>query len=191
MDTRRPEGPAARPSPEQIDAVMAASRVLVAVTAQSVASVEDRVTLPQLRILVMIASKGPQNLASVAQGLGVHASNATRMCDKLVAAGLLHRSDDPSDRRNLILELTPSGQQLVDTMTEHRRAAIEDVLAAMAPQLRTDLTPALLAFADAAGEIPHHRVWTLGWTTDQAQRPQHRHSDSASEHGGLRQGHRG
>ncbi|MFY9807735.1 MAG: MarR family transcriptional regulator, partial [Pseudonocardiaceae bacterium] len=68
----------AKPSPEDIDAVMLAAQVLIAVTAQSVVSVEEQVTLPQLRILVMIASRGPQNLTAVAQGLGIHASNATR-----------------------------------------------------------------------------------------------------------------
>jgi DNA-binding MarR family transcriptional regulator len=162
-----PEEDTSRPSAEQIDAVMLAARVLVAVSAQSVASVEDRVTLPQLRILVMIASRGPQNLTAVAQGLGVHASNATRACDKLVDAGLIQRSDDPADRRNLVLRLTLSGQHLIQTMTEHRRVAIEKILAEMPPQLRSELTPALLAFAEAAGEIPPHRAWTLGWTTEQ------------------------
>ncbi|PZS39902.1 MAG: MarR family transcriptional regulator [Pseudonocardiales bacterium] len=166
MNATQPVGDATRPTPEQIDAVMLAARVLVAVSAQSVASVEDRVTLPQLRILVVIASRGPQNLASVAQGLGVHPSNATRTCDKLVNAGLLHRSDDPADRRNLVLQLTASGQQLVQNMIEHRRTAIANVLATMAPQLRSDLAPALLAFAEAAGEIPPSRAWSLGWTTD-------------------------
>jgi hypothetical protein len=47
-------------------------------------------TLPQLRVLVVIASRGPQNLAGVAQGLGVHSSNATRACDKLVEAADLY-----------------------------------------------------------------------------------------------------
>ncbi|MGH3548500.1 MAG: hypothetical protein ACRDQU_10410 [Pseudonocardiaceae bacterium] len=32
-------------------------------------------------------------------------------------------------------------------------------------QLRNDLAPALLAFAEAAGEIPSNRSWSLGWTT--------------------------
>ena len=169
---------AARPSDEQIDAVLVACRALVAVAAQSVASVEHRVTLPQLRVLVMIASRGPQNLASVAAGLGVHASNGTRMCDKLVNAGLLHRSDDPTDRRNLILELTPSGQQLVDSMIEYRRTAITNVLAKMPAQLRSDLVPALLAFADSAQEIPPSEAWALGWTTEQPAGTQ-RHSSAS------------
>jgi DNA-binding MarR family transcriptional regulator len=167
----------AKPSPEDIDAIMLAAQVLIAVTAQSVVSVEEQVTLPQLRILVMIASRGPQNLTAVAQGLGVHASNATRTCDKLVDAGLIHRSDDPADRRNLVLQLTPSGRQLIRTMTERRRAAIANVLARMPSPLRTELIPALRAFVEAAEEIPHHRAWALGWTTEQ---PADRHSGTAS-----------
>lgn len=43
----------------QVDAVMAAARVLVSVVASSVAEVEDRVTLPQLRVLVMLATQDP------------------------------------------------------------------------------------------------------------------------------------
>ena len=65
-------------SAEQVSSVMRASRVLVSVVARSIAEVEDVVTLPQLRVLVMIASHGPQNLGSVAAALGVHPSNATR-----------------------------------------------------------------------------------------------------------------
>jgi DNA-binding MarR family transcriptional regulator len=146
---------------------MLATRVLVAVTAQSVTSVEDKVTLPQFRVLVMIASRGPQNLTSVAQGLGVHASNATRTCDRLVDAGLIHRRDNPADRRTLVLQLTAAGRQLVETVTAQRRAAIAAVLTRMPSQLRSDLIPALRAFAEAAGEVPEGRVWALGWTTEQ------------------------
>jgi DNA-binding MarR family transcriptional regulator len=115
-----------------------------------VTAVEDQVTLPQLRVLVVIASRGPQNLNVVAQALGVHSSNATRACDKLVEARLLHRSEDPADRRNLILRLTESGQQLVRTVIETRRAAIGTILANMRVQQRSSLIPLLRAFADAA-----------------------------------------
>src|SRR5690242_8027317 len=133
----------AGPSGEQIEAVMLASRVLVAVTAESIAGLDDQVTLPQWRVLVMIASRGPLNLTSVAQKLGVHASNATRLCDKLVEAGLIQRREDPADRRNLVLRLTAAGDQLVKDLTNQRRAAIAHVLAKMPPALREDLVPVL------------------------------------------------
>ena len=69
--SRRPDGEEiAGASAEQIEAVLLATRVLVTVTAQSIASLDEQVTLPQWRVLVMIASRGPLNLRSVAQGLG-------------------------------------------------------------------------------------------------------------------------
>ncbi|MGH3865448.1 MAG: MarR family winged helix-turn-helix transcriptional regulator [Pseudonocardiaceae bacterium] len=154
-------------SAEQVDAVMLAARVLVAITAQSVAALAEQVTLPQLRVLVMVASGGPLNLNAVARGLGVHPSNATRACDRLVAAGLLRRSEDAADRRNLVLELTADGHQLVQMVTRHRRAAIEDILGRMSGRRCRELVPVLQAFAQAAGEIPRSGAWALGWTTEQ------------------------
>jgi len=71
---------------DDVEAVMAAARVLVAVSAQSVTAVEDIVTLPQLRVLVMVASRTAPNLNAVANGMGVHPSNATRTVDRLVSA---------------------------------------------------------------------------------------------------------
>jgi DNA-binding MarR family transcriptional regulator len=154
-------------SAEQVDAVMLTARVLIAITAQSVAALAEQVTLPQLRVLVMVASGGPLNLNAVAQGLGVHPSNATRACDRLVAAGLLHRREDAADRRNLVLELTADGCQLVQMMTQHRRTAIEDILGRMSSKRRRELVPVLQAFAQAAGEISSSGAWALGWTTEQ------------------------
>jgi DNA-binding MarR family transcriptional regulator len=161
------------PSSEQVDAVMLAARVLVGVTARSFAAIEDRVTLPQLRVMVMIASRGPLNLGSIAEGLGVHASNASRACDRLVVAGLLDRSDDPADRRNLLLTLTDDGTRLVDEVNTSRRAAISQVLASMPVRRRQSVVSALTAFADAAGELPEANAWSLGWTTETPVRAPH------------------
>lgn len=167
-----------RPTRAEIEGVLAATRVLVAISAQSVAKVENRVTLPQLRVLVIIASRGPQNLNSVAQALGVHPSNVTRICNKLVHGGLIHRGDDPTDRRHLVLQLTESGRQLVHTINEHRRAAIATILAKMRIEQRRSLVPELLAFADAAGEVFDSRAWALGWAT---QLPPTTHEQNSTE----------
>ena len=98
----------------EVDAVLAASRVLVGVAARSLAPVEDTVTLTQFRALVIIASRGPLHLAALADAMGVHPSNATRTCDRLVATGLADRRDNPADRRHLLLTLTAAGRDLVD-----------------------------------------------------------------------------
>ena len=150
---------------DDVEATMLAARALVAISAQSVAAVDDTVTPPQLRVLVMIASRDSLNLGPVARGLGVHPSNATRTCDRLVTAGLLDRRDDAADRRNLQLTLTDQGRRLVDEVMDRRRHAIAGVLERMPALQRAALVPVLTTFAEAAGELPDEHLWSLGWTT--------------------------
>ena len=153
---------------DDVEATMLAARALVGISAQSLAEVDDIVTPPQFRVLVMIASSGPLNLGAVARGLGVHPSNATRACDRLVLAGLLDRRDDPADRRNLQLRLTERGHALVDKVMDRRRHAIAEVLDRMPALQRTALVPVLVTFAEAAGELDDAHLWSLGWTTPAA-----------------------
>lgn len=150
---------------DDVRATLLATRALVAISARSVAAVEEVVTLPQLRVLVMVASRKGLNLGAVARGLGVHPSNATRVCDRLVEAGLLDRQDDPADRRNLQLGLTDRGRGLVDEVMERRARAIAEVLDRMPALQRAALIPVLTTFAEAAGELPDEHLWSLGWTT--------------------------
>ncbi|HTQ22755.1 MarR family transcriptional regulator [Mycobacterium sp.] len=152
-----------RPSADQIDAVLRASRALVGVAAASIADADDVVTLPQFRVLVMLHTRGPLNLAAVAAGLEVNPSNASRTCDRLSKAGLLDRRELPQDRRNVTLTLTEAGRRLVDSVTRHRRVAIERVLRKMSAPERDRLAKALSAFATAAGEPSGDNVLALGW----------------------------
>jgi DNA-binding MarR family transcriptional regulator len=138
---------------------MSAARVLVGVVAASVAEVDDTVTPPQLRVLVLTAGRGPWNMAAVAEALQVHPSNATRTVDRLVQAGLLLRRDSPTDRRHVELTLSRRGQALVRSVMDHRRRALERVLQAMPADRGHDVVPALQAFADAAGEPPANGMW--------------------------------
>jgi len=146
----------------QVDAVMRASRVLVGVVAHSVAEVEDLVSLPQFRVLVIIASKAPVNLGQVADGLGVHPSNATRTVDKLVTAGFVERADDPADRRYLVLNLTSAGHDVVERVMAYRRSSIAAVMAGMPQSRRRALASALAAFAKAAGQPDDDEAYLLG-----------------------------
>lgn len=163
MATIEPGRAAETETAEQVEAIMLALQALVGIAAQSVIEVEDRVTLPQLRVLVLIASRGTMNLNALAEAMGIHASNASRSCDRLVAAGLLHRTESPLDRRNLALELTEEGRELIQTLIEHRREAIEAVLDRVPESRRRALVNAMRSFGLAAGEGPADSAWRLGW----------------------------
>ncbi|USI90190.1 MarR family winged helix-turn-helix transcriptional regulator [Rhodococcus pyridinivorans] len=147
----------------QVDAVMWASRALVGIAAASVAEVEDRVSIPQLRVLVLVGTRGPLSLAVVADELGVDPSNASRTVDKLIKAGLLDRRDAPDDRRKLALTLTSSGADLVQTLSDHRRDAIAAVLKRLTAAQRDDLAAAFDTFAVASGEPTVDDALTLLW----------------------------
>lgn len=137
-----------------MDAILRASRVFIAVVAKSIADIEDLVSYPQWRILVIIATRGPQTHRAIAADLGVHPSNATRAVNKLEAAGLVRREEDPQDRRFHRLQLTDGGQALVSRVMAQRRHALNEVTSRMNDEDRLHLAAAMSAFAEAAGETP-------------------------------------
>lgn len=150
---------------ELVTAVLSASRVLVGVSARSLADIEDAVTVTQFRTLVVLDSHGQINLNRLAGLLDVTASTAMRMIDRLLAADLVTRQDNPANRREVLLGLTPAGTDLVRQVTAKRRREIARIVTAMPATQRADLIAALRAFAEAAGEPePQAKVAsTLGW----------------------------
>ena len=94
---------------DDVEATMLAARALVAISAQSLAEVEDVVTPSQLRVLVMIAAGAAEPRRGRA-GAGRASVERHARLRPVVAAGLLDRHDDPADRRNLQLQLTEQGR---------------------------------------------------------------------------------
>jgi DNA-binding MarR family transcriptional regulator len=145
-----------------VNAVLTASRVLVAVAARSLADAAEQVTLTQYRTLVVLASRGPQSLARLADAVAVTPATATRMCDRLVRKGLVRRRAERGDRRQIRVALTTDGRTLVDAVTARRRAEIERIVSSMPADEQAVLVQALGRLAAAAGEVPE-QDWTTGW----------------------------
>ena len=143
---------------KDIDAVMAASRALVAIVAHSFADARSPVTLPQWRVLVVVGQHGPMSSGELAGWMEVNPSSTTRMCDTLVRAKLLDRREDPDDRRRTQVSLTRRGEKLVESLLEHRRRAIAAILAELPAARRRRVAEAMQDFADAAGDQPEHFV---------------------------------
>lgn len=136
------------------DAVLTASRLLVALSAKSIAAVDETITLPQFRLMVVLYTGGPMKLTAIAEVLGVNPSTATRMVDRILTAGLITRETNPASRREMIIDLTPTGREQVREVTRRRRAMIRQIVRRMAPTTRRGMVRALSAFAAAGGEPP-------------------------------------
>ncbi|WP_157622605.1 MarR family transcriptional regulator [Nostocoides sp. Soil756] len=139
-----------------LSAVMRASLVFSAVVAASLADTARAVTGPQLRVLVVVATRAPVGTADIAAALDVDPSSATRLIDRVVGAGLVVRHRPPEDRRRVRLELTGTGRALVESVMAYRRGALDAILRAMDDDDVAALTAGLAGFTEAArrAEIP-------------------------------------
>jgi DNA-binding MarR family transcriptional regulator len=144
------------------DAVLVCSRALLAVASRSIASVDDAVTLPQFRALVVLdRSARGSRVGELASELRIQPSTATRLCDRLVRKGLATRNVDPQNRREVTMVLSTSGRRLVREVTRRRRAEIAAIMAKVPVDQRSMIVEAFTAFRDAAGEDPV--VLTVPW----------------------------
>jgi DNA-binding MarR family transcriptional regulator len=159
-----------RPAPDasekehSTDAVLVASRALVGVAARSLGAVEDTITLVQYRALVLLASHGEMNVGALADAFELHQSTATRLCDRLVAKGLIERAPSAQSRREVFVVLTPAGKALIRSVTARRRREIAKIMERLSRRQRAIVVDAFSTFAEAAGEAPDD-AWKLGWTT--------------------------
>ncbi|EBM0725521.1 MarR family transcriptional regulator, partial [Salmonella enterica subsp. enterica serovar Senftenberg] len=135
-----------------VTALLTASRVLVGVSARSLAHLDESVTVTQFRVLVVLRGHGETRLNLLAERLGVSPSTALRTVDRLIAADLVTRRENDQDRREVIIDLTERGVQVVDEVTAQRRSAIQSIVEAMPHTEAKQLVNALTAFAAAAEE---------------------------------------
>lgn len=145
---------------ELAEALLLASRALVAVAARSLADA-DGVTLPQWRALVVL-SGGPAPVSALADALDVHPTTATRLCDRLVRKRLVRRVPGADDRRAVEVHLTAAGKRLVHRVTDRRRRDLAAIVARMPAKDADLMVRSLRAFAAAAGE-PAEGVDLFGW----------------------------
>jgi DNA-binding MarR family transcriptional regulator len=148
---------------DPVTKALVASRALVGVAARSLSALEPGVTLPQYRALVLLNSRGEQNVSTLADALEIHPSTATRLCDRLLTKGLIDRATSSGNRREVTVRLSPDGRALVNAVTRNRRRELRRIVARIDPAARRALIDAFDALATAAGELPDD-AWKLGWT---------------------------
>ncbi|WP_339127490.1 MarR family transcriptional regulator [Streptomyces sp. f51] len=112
-------------------------------------SVGPRLSAQQSKALRAVARRPVPTLTDLAERVGVALPAASRLCDRLEAAGLLQRIPHPHNRRALSLLLTPQGGRALAEIGARRTLDLAAVLAAMTPLQRTSLEDGLRAFEAA------------------------------------------
>jgi DNA-binding MarR family transcriptional regulator len=119
----------------RVDAALAAydelHERLVAVHTPDV--VDMSLSLAQLKVIYVAAAAGPLTMGALAERLGTTLSTTSGAVDRLVRKGLLARSEAPGDRRQVLVEPTPTALEQIERMSELGRARLRAMLEAMRP----------------------------------------------------------
>jgi DNA-binding MarR family transcriptional regulator len=107
----------------------------------------DDMTLPQFRVLTLIASS-PERASRVAEKAAVSRPSLTGLLDGLEARRWVRRVGVDGDRRGVGLEVTAEGRAALRAAEHATEARLEHVLA----ELPADQRRAVLAGLDALGD---------------------------------------
>ena len=138
--------------PGAAEVLQAATRVLAGVALRSLDVLDSAVTLPQFRLLAVLAGPEPVPTGQAAKALGLDPSTVTRLADRMVSAGHMTRGTSPQHRGMVTLELTASGRDLVATADAWRRHELARIMARLAPPEQAMVTAALELLVAAAGD---------------------------------------
>lgn len=115
------------------------------------------ISFPQARVMMVMADAEPVRMGELSAKLGVTARNVTTIVDGLEREGLLKRTPDPNDRRAILLELTPKGQELIAAVDAAHRELADWLFAALDETERAEmlrLLEKILATASVSGVLP-------------------------------------
>jgi DNA-binding MarR family transcriptional regulator len=114
--------------------------------------VTPRLSGPQLNALLAVERSEGINLGGLAAEMSMLLSSASRLCDRLVASGMVERVPGRADRREIALYLTPSSRALLGELRLIRRRTLATVLEKMSTTGRAALLRGLTEFAAAADD---------------------------------------
>ncbi|WP_422736605.1 MarR family winged helix-turn-helix transcriptional regulator [Micromonospora sp. WMMD729] len=131
-------------------ALDAAAGALLGVWDSAREATASRVSGAQLRAVMVVEQYDGINLRRLAARLDMLLSSASRLCDRLVAAGMLEREPGRFDRREISLHLTPEARRLLAELRNDRQERLAAVLAAMSPAGRAALVSGVREFDEVA-----------------------------------------
>ena len=141
-----------------VDPVIEQAQALVMLWDRAEDWAVPRVPSSQLRVLTVLERSGPMNLTTLAKSLGAIPSSASRLCDRLEAAGLLQRESNPGSRREVVLSVSSEGRRRLEAFAAVRRSDFAQVLELMTPQARESLVDGLQEFSAAAARAAEAAV---------------------------------
>lgn len=120
-----------RTAEEDLDRVLAVfdrlMHRLMATHAPELSAIE--LTMSQTKAMYLVLASGPMRMSELAARLGVTSSTATGQVDRLVELGFLARSEEPTDRRQVVISATETGAATLEHFRELNSRRMREMLA--------------------------------------------------------------
>src|SRR4051812_8333152 len=92
---------------------------------------EIDVTMPQAKLLCLLGAAGELHMSALVARLGTSPATISGLVERLVDHGLATRRDDPVDRRQVLVGLTPSGIDFLGRFRELNARQLRDLIAVL------------------------------------------------------------
>jgi DNA-binding MarR family transcriptional regulator len=102
----------------------------------TMASREAGLGITELMALGYLRDRGSLRAGQLGERLGLTSASITALIDRLERIGYAHRQPHPTDRRSILVELTPTGRIEVGTLFELLASNVKTALDGMAPNER-------------------------------------------------------
>lgn len=101
-------------------------------------------TVPQLITLHLLRAE-PRSVSQIAEQTNLSRPAASHLVDRLVAMELVHRVEDPDDRRLKQVSLAASAAKMIDRLVNAKHEHVRSILDRLTPKTRAALAEALSA----------------------------------------------
>jgi DNA-binding MarR family transcriptional regulator len=120
------------------------------------------VSMAQLHIMFTLQRAGDMTMSRLAEVLNVSFSNATGLIDRMEERGFIERQRVPSDRRVVLVRVTPAGEAIlreVDALSDELlRSVLERLPASQLRGVAHAISALREAVDSTVGPMPDHHV---------------------------------
>ena len=105
-------------------------------------------------IQVLIAlTRGPRSVGKLAEELEVSPPAATQLVDRLAEHGMVHRHNDPADRRVVLVDYVEGMHEVARTIVEKRRRPLQAAMSKMTDEEALAFVKGLRLLAESLGTV--------------------------------------
>lgn len=114
---------------------------------------EKNISLTQLSSLIHLSQNEECNISDLGTEFGVSIAAVSQLLEKMVQQGLVHRSEDPQDRRNKVLVLTEDGKKMANEGMNERHKWLSNLIKILTEEEQDQVDSVLRLLIDKAAQI--------------------------------------